>query len=273
MQELSPTKEHRLARKINLLAPETVDRIVAGYKRAKNRLMLLDYDGVLTELIRDIRPDASKPTKELLATLRKLSDTPGNEVMVISGRPKDALEGWLGGMPMALGAEHGAWTKDNGNWTRQYDIPSDWKKPYLSILEAITRLTPESHIEIKQFSLVWHFRNVEPELAFTREIALKQALDKLAVGSEIGIFEGHKIIEIKPRLITKGATAKQKLTEQDYDFILCIGDDYTDEEMFAALPNNAVTIKVGLASTCAKYHIKSVAHVKSLLAKLAAAFS
>jgi trehalose 6-phosphate synthase/phosphatase len=269
MQQLSTTKDHRLSHKLNLLTPTTVDRTIAKYRLAKKRLILLDYDGVLSPLIPDPSPAASAPTPELLASLKALCAAPGNEVMVVSGRPKEALESWFGDLPISLGAEHGGWTRHHGHWSIQYDIPADWKKPFLPIIESTTRLTPGSHIENKHFSLVWHYRNVAPELAFPREVDLKRALDKLAANSEIGVFQGHKIIEVKPRLITKKTIAGHKLAENTYDFIMAVGDDYNDEDMFTALPSTALSIKVGLTSSNAEYHIESVDRVKALLTKLA----
>ena len=118
--------------------------------------------------------------------------------------------------------------------------------------------------------MVWHYRNVSPELAYVRKANLKHDVEKQLRDSDVEVFQGNKILEFKPRFITKGATVKQKLSEGAYDFILAIGDDYTDEDMFAALPVGAYTIKVGIGSSIARYHLGSVDQVHAFITRLAA---
>ena len=271
IEQLSKAKDRRSAHDLNLLEPEIVDEIINKYKTAKKRLLMLDYDGTLTNFVSDIRPLSSKPSKKLLRILKKLSHTPGSEVLMVSGRPKRALESWFSKLPIGLVAEHGAWVKDRGKWMARSDYPADWKKTILPILEAFTERTPGALIEQKNFSLVWHYRNVTPELAYVRKASLKHDVEKQLRDSDIEIFQGNKILEFKPRFITKGAAAKAKLADGAYDFVLAIGDDYTDEDLFAALPVGAYSIKVGLSSSNARYHVTSVEQVHAFLAKLGAA--
>jgi trehalose 6-phosphate synthase/phosphatase len=205
-----------------------------------------------------------------MALLGKLAATPGTDVTIISGRPRRALDAWFSALPLKLAAEHGAWVKENGQWTATAAQRSDWKQPILDILIAATERTPGSLLEGKNFSLVWHYRNVTPELAYVRKSALKHDTEKLLQDSNIQIFQGNKILEFKPADITKGALARALTDTADHDFILAIGDDYTDEDLFNALPEGAVTIKVGLDDSGARYHVASVADVHKLLARLAA---
>lgn len=270
IEQLSKAKERRSAHDLNLLEPHIIDEIIAKYTTSKKRLLMLDYDGTLINFVSDIRPFSSKPSNKLLRILKKLSHTAGSEVMMVSGRPKKALESWFNKLPIGLIAEHGAWVKDHGKWTARSDYPADWKDAILPILEAFTERTPGALIERKNFSLVWHYRNVTPELAYVRKASLKHEVEKQLRDSEIEVFQGNKILEFKPRFITKGAAAKAKLAEGAYDFVLAIGDDYTDEDLFAALPVNAYSIKVGLSSSNAKYHVTSVEQVHAFLSKLSA---
>mgnify|MGYP000279068421 CR=1 FL=1 len=76
------------------------------YNQAKQRLILLDYDGTLASL--KTRPENAKPAPELIATLQKLVSDPANHVVVNSGRDQFTLEKWLGNLPIAMAAEHGA---------------------------------------------------------------------------------------------------------------------------------------------------------------------
>lgn len=49
--------------------------------------------------------------------------------------------------------------------------------------------------------------------------------------------------------------------------MLCAGDDVTDEEMFAVLPDGSCSIKVGAGASIADYHVKESAAMLELLAR------
>ena len=78
-------------------------------------------------------------------------------------------------------------------------------------------------------------------------------------------MEGNKVIEVKNSGINKGRAAVNRLIGQKYDFILGIGDDWTDEYLFEELPQTAITLKVGMSNTLAKYSVNSFNEVRELL--------
>ena len=55
---------------------------------------------------------------------------------------------------------------------------------------------------------------------------------------------------------------------EDYDFIMALGDDWTDEDTFKAMPKNAYTSRVGYTYTQANYNIKNPLEVRELLKTL-----
>jgi trehalose 6-phosphate synthase/phosphatase len=81
-------------------------------------------------------------------------------------------------------------------------------------------------------------------------------------------MDGDMVIEIKNAGINKGIAALNKLGESEFDFILALGDDWTDEYTFNSLPDSAYTIKVGTKSTAAKYYINDVKSVRGFLNQL-----
>lgn len=269
IEQLSHAKERRSEHDLSLITPAVVAKMLTKYHKASKRLLLFDYDGTLTNFVSDFRPRSSQPSNRLMRILKKLSSTPGTDVMIVSGRPRKALESWFSKLPIGLAAEHGAWVRDQGKWVARTDVPSDWKIPFRKVLESITERTPGALIEDKNFSLVWHYRNVSPELAYVRRATLKHDVEMLLRDSDIEMFQGSKIIEFKPKFITKGAVVEQKMAEGGYDFFLAIGDDYTDEDMFRALPVGAYTIKVGLTASTAKYHLSTVEEALQLISILA----
>ncbi|HEY6736255.1 MAG TPA: trehalose-phosphatase, partial [Candidatus Saccharimonadia bacterium] len=148
-------------------------------------------------------------------------------------------------------------------------INGTWRDTLLPLLLSITERTPGSLTEIKDFALVWHYRNVTPDLAYVRREQLKHELEQALDPATLRYYEGKKIIEIKPEQVNKGVAGKRLLAQADYDFVLAIGDDYTDEHLFAALPNSAYTIHVGRDATSARYYLSNVEAVIQLLAELA----
>ena len=73
------------------------------------------------------------------------------------------------------------------------------------------------------------------------------------------------VIEVKKTAFNKCTSAQSFVDLDTYDFILAMGDDTTDEDMFATLPDSAFTIKVGDALSIAKKHIKNQHDVMELL--------
>jgi trehalose 6-phosphate synthase/phosphatase len=79
---------------------------------------------------------------------------------------------------------------------------------------------------------------------------------------------GNKIVEIKPPDYNKGSEVLRRLEKQDYAFVLAIGDDTTDEDMFRVMPDNGISIKVGSFSSTAKYRIPLQSSVIPFLSNL-----
>ena len=78
-------------------------------------------------------------------------------------------------------------------------------------------------------------------------------------------MEGDKVVEIKNSEVNKGYAAEKWLVKDNYDFIFAVGDDWTDEDTFTAMPESAITVKVGEISSVAKYRIDSFRLVRDFL--------
>lgn len=89
-----------------------------------------------------------------------------------------------------------------------------------------------------------------------------------AANLNICVLEGNKVLEIKNAGINKGAAAVRMVRKMKPDFVLAIGDDQTDEDMFSVLDDKSYTIRIGNEKSRAKYHLKSFQDVRQLLKKL-----
>lgn len=249
------------------LSAVRIEKLRKNYRLASKRLLLVDYDGTLQPLSDDYTK--SKPSKKLIKLLHQLTDDPKNEVVIISGRSQQDLQEWFGTMPVNLVAEHGAISKSAGHktWTETGHAGRRWKRIMLPILENYTKLTPMAEIEQKQYALVWHYRQ-SPAFASQKNLQiLQRVLRPIAQQYGVGIFPGNKILEIKDPEINKG-NAVRRWVKHEHDFVLVIGDDVTDEDMFATVPASATSIKVGRGRTIAKYRLPTSEDVHHLLITL-----
>lgn len=246
---------------------QTQDKIYENYKQAKKRLLFLDYDGTLIGFFTD--PNEAKPDSALIQILKKLASDERNQVIIISGRDKQTLDKWLGHLPISIVAEHGVWLRmNNGAWETTQKLKSGWKNDFKQVLETYVDRTPGSFIEEKDHSLVWHFRKVETGLGELRSRELTSHLKYLTTGKNLNVLEGDMVVELKNADINKGIAAQRWLGKRDADFIMAIGDDWTDEDTFKAMPADSVTIKIGATTSTAKYNLPSVKEARALLKSL-----
>ncbi|AEH44473.1 alpha,alpha-trehalose-phosphate synthase (UDP-forming) [Thermodesulfatator indicus DSM 15286] len=267
MEKLYEIKEAQQAFVATNITKELLKEIKENFDKAAERIEFLDYDGTLVNFAG--RPEAARPDEDLLNLLRKLTEIPKNEVVLISGRDKDTLEAWFGNIPLNLVAEHGVWIKEaRGEWQMIEAISLDWKEAIRPVMENFADITPGAFIEEKDYALVWHYRKADPELSAQRARELKEALFDITQNLDLMVLEGNKVIEVKPVNINKGRAAKYFLEKKNFDFILAVGDDWTDEDLFEVMPEHAYTIKVGFGVSRARYRAKNPQEVRKILKTL-----
>ena len=251
-----------------LLSDSARKDIIACYRRGRRRLLFLDYDGTLTPLVRD--PSMAEPDETWLDILRSLTADPRNGVVIISGRDRATLDAWFGAMPLGLVAEHGGWIKTAGqSWQRAKSSTGEWKGKLLPVLEIYADRLPGAFVEEKEDSVAWHYRMADPEQAELRAPELVDHLLNLTAKTDLQVVRGNKVVEIRRAGVDKGSAALLWLDHREYDFILGIGDDTTDEDLFKALPASAVSIRVGISGTNAQFNVRNCADVIDLLRSLA----
>jgi len=262
MDELANVKKEQSHLKTRLIDNQLSEEIKHAYKQSKERLIFLDYDGTLVGFFEN--PDDSKPDQELIEILEHLTKDINNHIVIISGRGRQSLEEWMKPYSLDIVAEHGVCIKRMGKPFKTFiKINASWKKEILSLLERYVNRTPGSFVEEKDYSLVWHYRKVETGLGEVRTRELTSHLKYMTANENLEVLEGDMIVEIKNSEINKGKAA-QKLMKiyPDADFLLALGDDFTDEDTFKAMPEEAYTIKVGTSASEAKFSVNSYKEVR-----------
>ena len=268
MGELENVKKEQSHLKTRLIDAHLSEEITRAYKQSKERLIFLDYDGTLVGF--NENPDDSRPDQELIEILERLTKNKNNHVVIISGRGRQTLEEWMKPYTLDIVAEHGVWIKRMGKpFKTLIKINSSWKKEIMSLLERYVNRTPGSFVEEKDYSLVWHYRKVETGLGEVRTRELTSHLKYMTANENLEVLEGDMIVEIKNSEINKGkATHKLMEIYPNADFLLALGDDFTDEDTFKALPEEAYTIKVGTSASEAKFSVNSYQEVRKLLKEI-----
>jgi trehalose 6-phosphate synthase/phosphatase len=177
-----------------------------AYMRARQRVLILDYDGTLVPFVK--RPQQAVPPNRLLDLLSTLAADSRNCLALISGRSTENLDRWFGSVHgLWLAAEHGAELKASSAeaWEPlRPEVPSDWKSSVMPILEHFMDRTPGSYVEEKKYALVWHYRMAEPEFGEWLANELVSMLEAMLAETELRAFRGEKIVEVKPVWANKG---------------------------------------------------------------------
>ncbi|KAL4733394.1 glycosyltransferase family 20-domain-containing protein [Aspergillus similis] len=254
------------------MATPALDRtkLLKQYRKSRKRLFMFDYDGTLTPIVKD--PQSAIPSDRVLRTLKTLAADPRNAVWIISGRDQAFLDEWMGHIPeLGLSAEHGCFIRmpRSDNWQNLAETTDmGWQKEVMEIYQHFTERTQGSFIERKKVALTWHYRRADPEYgAFQARECRKQLEEHVSKTWDVEVMAGKANLEVRPRFVNKGFIAT-RLVEAYEDgkvpeFILCSGDDFTDEDMFRALKkfelpgDHVYTVTVGASSkqTEASWHL------------------
>jgi trehalose 6-phosphate synthase/phosphatase len=253
-----------------LSSPDDLAALAARLRSAERLLLLLDYDGTLVPFARS--PDLAAPDPPLRDLLGALAAKPGVRVHVVSGRRKEPLERWLGDLPVGLHAEHGYWSRllPDRPWIAMKEVSVAWKPDVRRILDHATTATPGALVEEKTASLAWHYRMAEPELGAARAEELRHRLEQALRDGPAEILRGEKVIEVRPRGVTKARVVERLLAliEPSLPTIAAMGDDRTDEDLFVALPPEAIAIAVGYRETVARYRVATPRAARELLERV-----
>jgi trehalose 6-phosphate synthase/phosphatase len=232
-------------------------------------VLMLDYDGTLVPIAQ--APDLAVPDAELRTLLAELATQAEIDVHLISGRPRALLDDWFGRLPIALWAEHAFWHRPSmgGEWQSAGAVPDEALNKVAPILERFAAQTPGALVERKTAALAWHYRMADPEFGVRQAHELRMLLGDALSNQPLEVLEGRKVIEVRMRGISKAVVAQRILAAcPDAHAIVAIGDDKTDEELFAALPAASLKVVVGQGPSLASYRLSDFRSVRKLLRSL-----
>jgi len=226
--------------------------------QTENTAFFLDYDGTISEIKK--RPEDAVPNDEIKELFARLEAQKNPDVYLISGRKKEDMDQWFSRYRFNLIAEHGyCYRHHNAAEWIVFDTQADlsWKNQIIDIFQLYTGMTPGSNIEEKTSSVVWHYRNSDPEFGNWKANQLVAELYEMLSNLPVEIRHGQKIVEVGSMQINKGIVLGYFVQLNNYEAVLCAGDDETDESMFRYVGDAELfSIKVGNdADTMARFRM------------------
>src|SRR5659263_291125 len=267
IDELFSVGEEQKRFDARLLNRKVKEELKVDFNKARRRLILLDYDGTLVPFA--LNPQMAIPNRDTLNILMSLLKDSRNEIVLLSGRDKDTLERWFGLPNINIVAEHGILIKEkNCDWSVVKKLNDQWKTRILPLLKLYVDRVPGSFIEEKDFSIAWHYRKSDPEQSSGQAKELMDTLLNLTSNIDVQVMPGNKVVEIRNSGFDKGTAGMNWISRNEYDFILAIGDDFTDEDMFKILPDTAYSIRVGITQSYARFNLHNYVEVIELLREM-----
>ena len=265
-------------------------QIESDYEKSNKRFLFFDYEGTLPSAYQNTEfvSKGSPPSTEILNLLKGLTDDKRNNVFIVAGKGPDQLKEWFGGVKdLGLAAEHGFMYSVNrqgmDKWKKiikKYD--NEWIKSCSDIISPYLERCEGSFLDVKESSIVWQYTDCDQELGKQFVSALTSELDNIVDKYNLKIVNGKGFMEIIAVGVNKGYFVGYKIKEyikkkRNLDFILCIGDDTSDEKMFHYLKTKKDEIKkycknakfysitVGKKPSKANYYVEKTKNVQELV--------
>ena len=266
-------------------------QIISDYENSNKRLLFFDFEGTLPAayLNSAFLSKDSPPSPEIINLLKGLTSDKRNRVFIVAGKGPEQLKDWFGSVKnLGLAAEHGfkyCVNKNNKNqeWKKiikNYD--NTWIKNCSDIISPYLERCEGSCLDVKESSIVWQYTDCDQELGKQFASALTSELEKIIIQYNLKILNGKGYVEIIARGVNKGYFVGYKIKEyikhkKYFDFILCIGDDTSDEKMFDYLLKKKDDIKkyckkvkiygitVGKKPSKAKFYVDKPKNVQDLI--------
>jgi trehalose 6-phosphate synthase/phosphatase len=249
-----------------------IQEVVSAYKKSKKlRFFLLDNEGTLAIDLRNLsrehgastgtlwseypnelsQDQGSPPSRKILKFLRLICSDPKNIVVITSGRQRPMLENWFSGIVgIGFAAEHGFTYKvpalNGETWKSilppgcESTVDMTWASIAYQLMELYRKRVQNTYIQFKGSAMVWVYREADPELGVWQARELSAALEETLSSHHVVVSSGKGYVEVRIRGVNKGVVATTILDEIEKviarpDFVLCIGDDRSDELMFESV--------------------------------------
>lgn len=239
--------------------------LASSYSTAQQRLIILDYDGVVVPDVS--HPGLTIPSAEVTSYVRQLTSDPKNTVVLLSNRDTEHLDKYWKDSGAILVAENGALYKNHdGIWTSVFTPSSEWIEKVAPTLNALPFQFEGTFIDRKSTSISWHYSAAKKKLTDTDLAQISAAIRALSQSREFALYIGPQQMDLTTRGIDAGSFIARWIGSKHFDFVLAIGEAQTDHNLFGLFTNGAFTVRVyPTLMSNARYHVRNRADALVLL--------
>ncbi|MBI5592025.1 MAG: trehalose-phosphatase [Deltaproteobacteria bacterium] len=251
------------------LAPQ-LDHLASNIRSAAKVLLFTDFDGTLVA-IKD-RPSECFLDPAVGQTLSALAGQDRIAVGIVSGREIEDLRTRVGVDGIAYAGNHGLEIEGPGFAFREPNAVSLIKElqGMVSSLSQIIAGFPGAWVQDKGLSASVHYRQMNPADIPRLLDVVHNVAKPLMNTQKVVLRNGKMVLEIRPAVDwhkgkTVGWLAKKMSPNCSEPLLIYLGDDDTDEDVFAAWPGG-ITVCVGKnRNTLANYSVNDPNEVHAFL--------
>ena len=230
--------------------------------------LFLDFDGCIVDIAPT--PEAVDVPDCLPSLLVALREALGGAVAIVSGRPIEQIDGFLGTAVPAVAGLHGLERRAADGGIVRPPLARNDLRAARALLHEFAAERAGVLVEDKKHTLALHYR-LSPSLRDDCRDVVDAALENTP--RDWQVIEGKFVFEIRPCGPTKGTAIEAFMGEAPFlgrTPVFC-GDDVTDEDGFEVVnARGGVSIRVGVGSaTRAAVQVDTVGELREWLARVA----
>lgn len=232
---------------------------------APHLLVATDFDGVLAPFVLD--PMDARPQAGTIESLTTLAGSPRTHTAVVSGRDLETLAALtgLGGSATTLIGSHGAQTSRADSGLVTPEVAARLADLRSQVEQEVADADPRIRLEHKPTAVVLHTRGLPDDA-----VATATDIGTRAAATEgVTLLSGKGVHELSVVRADKGTALRALAEDVGVDAIVYLGDDVTDEHVFAVLGEDDLGIKVGPGETAALVRVADCTEVPPVLAAVA----
>lgn len=248
--------------------------VVKEVRDAGHILALFDYDGTLAPIAE--RPELATLPSGTRMNLEELARRSRFTVGIMSGRSLSDLKNIVNIDGIIYSGNHGL-EIEAPEVRLDYPLAGEIETALQNIHELLLGSVGKIAgvlVDNKRLSLSVHYRRVPQDRIPDVRRAFGQALKGFELPESLQVMRGKKIYEVRPAGWDKGS-AVGLLIDKFGGFAknllpIYLGDDWTDEDAFRALPDDSISVFVGGSRrrSAARYFLRSPSEVAEFLAML-----
>jgi trehalose-phosphatase len=229
---------------VKILNPEkNLTEFFDHLEKSANRALLLDYDGTLAPFSKE--RDRAFPYTGVVDLLQGIIQNGNTRLVLVTGRRVDDLIPLIGlkKLPEIWGSHGGERLSADGGYQKA-PICDEAFTGLALVADWMAAMGWNSQIERKPLSVALHWRSLRPEKIKEIQSQAFEHLPALIKGTDLEVLKFDGGVELRPKGMTKAKAVETILAEVRSEAIAYLGDDFTDEEAFAALRGRGLGVLV-----------------------------